>query len=166
MPVMDIGLMRVLVGEPGMRMHMGVLTGRGEQRVAGRVGVVVVEVAVAVAMLVDDRLVPVGVRVLLGDQQPRPERHDRQRDVERACRKFGKEPEREEDAEERGDGEERTRTGGADAPEGEEEEDARQASVTEKPDHHGGSGRGRVREVLPGGEREEERDDASADPFY
>lgn len=62
---MNIGLVRVLVDEFDVRVHMGVLAGRGERRVAGRMSVVVVEVVVAVAMLMDARWMTVGVGVLL-----------------------------------------------------------------------------------------------------
>lgn len=163
--MMNIGLVRVLVGEFGMSVHVGVLPGRRERRVAGLVVMVVMEVVVAVAVLVDGCRVPVGMGVLLGDHQPGSEGHDGQRNVEGACRKFGEEQEREEDAEERGDGKERTCPGCADAPEGEEEEDARQPPVAEEPDRHGGGGNGRVREVFPGGECDKKRDGAGPDPF-
>ncbi|MDD4253049.1 MAG: hypothetical protein PHT74_07885, partial [Methanoculleus horonobensis] len=69
---MDVGLVRVLVGDLGMGVYVGVLPGRRERRVAGLVVVVVVEVVVAVAMFVDGRRVPMRVRMLLGDHQPGP----------------------------------------------------------------------------------------------
>lgn len=62
---MNIGLVRVLVDEFDVRVHMGVIAGHGERRVAGRMSVVVVEVVVAVAMLMDARWMTVGVGVLL-----------------------------------------------------------------------------------------------------
>ena len=163
---MDVGLVRMLVDDLAVFVQVGVLTGRGERRVAGCVGVVVVKVVVAVPVLVDDRRVPVEVGMLLGDQQPCACGHDGQRGVERARREFCKEGEGEEDAEERGYGKERARPGGADAPEGEEEEDARQTPVAEEPDGHGGGCRGRVREVFSGGEGEDEREGAGNEPFY
>jgi len=101
--MVDIGLVRMLVDDLIMGMHMRVLAGRRERRVVSRVSVVVVKVVMAVAVLVNDRRVPVGMGMLLRDQQPGTKRHDGQRDIEGPRGEFREEKEREDDAEERGD---------------------------------------------------------------
>ena len=122
---MDIGLVWVLVDELGMHVHMGVFPGCGERGVFSGVGMVVVEVIMAVAVLMDEWWVPVGMGVLLCDQQPCAEYHDRERGIEDAARHLSKDCEREENAEKRGYGKERTCPSGANTPEGEEEENTR-----------------------------------------
>ncbi|NLZ29167.1 MAG: hypothetical protein GX885_00190, partial [Methanomicrobiales archaeon] len=76
---MDVGLVRVLMDELGMLVHMGVFAGRGERGIVSGMGVVVVEVVMAVAVLVDEWRVPVEMGVSLCDQQPCAEYHDRER---------------------------------------------------------------------------------------
>ena len=71
MPVVQIGVMRMTVDQPRVRMNMAMRLAAG---IAIRVRVMVVQI-VHMAMLVLDRLVRMRMLVPLGEMKIEPERH-------------------------------------------------------------------------------------------
>jgi hypothetical protein len=71
MPVVQIGVVRMAVDEPRMRMRMAM---RFARRIAWRMSMVMVQI-VYMAMLVLDRLVRMRMLVPLGEMKIEPERH-------------------------------------------------------------------------------------------
>jgi hypothetical protein len=102
--VVDVRLVGVFVDELPVPVEVGVVAPAVERRVAGGVVVGVVAVVVAVAVLVHLCGVPVGVAVLLEDEQPGAEGHQGHRQQKEQVRLLGEEQHGEGHPEEGGHG--------------------------------------------------------------